>query len=281
MRIIRENIYDMNDTLNILYENNLLKTNIKDLKHNQTFNQKNFFIVEDYLNDYNNHLKDVEREYKNKRNIKCIKLEIAFKFTKDKAYLKKLTNKVIKYFTAESYFLPYIGFINDNQNKLVLVLFDRYFYPNGKEVNVIAKSNYASGKFKKGDVVRQEKIYLSHKIRIFNFATKEQLSKYFDVLRQYLISNDKDIDKDTISDKQYVNKNGKHFKRKRKDIYYEQMAEFRMRKIRAYNTLIRQSKIKMINLPSKTLKLFREQINASKSVFEFEEEVLAILHTIE
>lgn len=128
MRIIRENIYDMNDTLNILYDNNLLKINIKEIKSNKLFNQKNFFIVEDYLNEYNNHLKDVEREYKNKKNIKCIKLEIAFKFSKGKVYLKSIINKVIKYFTSDSCYLPYIAFTNENNNILTLILFDRYFY---------------------------------------------------------------------------------------------------------------------------------------------------------
>lgn len=281
MRIIRDNIYDMNDSINILYENNILNTNIKELKTNKTFNQSSFFIVEDYLINYNDYLKDVEREYKNKKNIKCIKLEIAFKFKKDKAYLKKITNRVISYFTAESYFLPYVGFVNDNQNKLILIIFDRYFYPNGKKVDIIAKSDYKNGKFKKGDVIRQEIIYITHKIRIFNFATKEQLSKYFEILRQYLVCNDKDIDKDIISDKKYVNKNGKHYKRKRKDTFYDVIAEFRMRKIRAYNTLIRKSKLKMIDLPHHTLKSFRSKINKASSVFEFEEEVQYIIQTIE
>ncbi len=54
----------MNDSINILYENNILNTNIKELKTNKTFNQGSFFIVEDYLINYNDHLKDVEREYK-------------------------------------------------------------------------------------------------------------------------------------------------------------------------------------------------------------------------
>lgn len=281
MRIIRENIYDMSDTINLLYCSNLHSTNITQLKAHNKFNQNCFFIVEDYLNDYNNHLKDIEREYKNRKNIKCIKLEITFKFTKTKDYLKSITQKVIDYFTTSSYFLPYIGFINDSQNQLTLILFDRYFYPNGKEVNVIAKSDYKNGKFKKGDIVRTEKVYMSHKIRIFNFATKEQLSKYFEVLRKYLMSNDKDIDKDTISDKKYVNKNGKHYKQKRKDLYYDRIAEYRMRKIRAYNTLIRECRLKAISLPDKVFKAFKTQINASKSVFEFEEEVHMILMTIE
>lgn len=280
MRIIRENIYDMKDTLDILYNSNLLKTNIKEVKPTKQFNQNNFFIVEDYLNDYNNHLKDVEREYKDRKNIKCIKLEIAFEFTKPKNYLKSITNKVIEYFTTSSYYLPYISFRNDNSNRLTFILFDRYFYPKGKEVNVIAKSDFKNGKYKAGDVVRTKKIYMSHKVRIFNFATKEQLKKYFEVLRLYLISNDKDIDKQTISDKKYINEDGKHYKRKRKDLVYEKMAEYRMRKIRAYNTLIRESKIKMINLSQDILSVFKQRIHAPYDVFEYEEELYRYLEII-
>lgn len=41
MRIISENIYDMQDTFNILYSNELLNTNIKDLKYKNKFNQQN------------------------------------------------------------------------------------------------------------------------------------------------------------------------------------------------------------------------------------------------
>lgn len=280
MRIIRENIYDMKQTLDTLYDNNLLNTNIKELKPTNKFNQSSFFLVEDYLNDYNNHLKDVERDYKNRRNIKCIQIEISFKFTKSQKYLKSITNKVIDYFTTGSYFLPYISFVNENNNKLTLIIFDRYFYPNGKSVDVLAKSDYKSGKFKKGDVVRTKKMYMSHKIRIFNFATKEQLSKYFEILRQYVISGDKEIDKDTLSDKQYVNKDGKHYKRKRKELFYKQISEYRMRKIRAYNMLIRTIKLNAVSLSEDVLKSFRKQINTGKSVFEFEQDVLLVIQTI-
>lgn len=215
MRVIRENIYDMIDTLDILYQTNLLNSNIKELKPNKKFNQQCFYLVEDYLNDYNNHLKDVERVYKNRKNIKCIQLEVAIRFTKSKSFMKSITNKVIEYFTTSSYYLPYISFTNDNQSKIIIILFDRYFYPKGKKINVIAKSDYKNGKYKQGDIVRTETLYMSHKIRIFNFATKEQLKKYFEVLRLYLITSLDDIDEETLSDKQYVKKDGKHFKRKR------------------------------------------------------------------
>lgn len=279
MRLIRENVYDMKETLDILYDTNLLNSNIKELKPTNKFNQQSFYIVEDYLNDYNNHLKDVEREYKNRKNIKCIKLELALGFTKSKPYMKSITNKVIDYFTTSSYFLPYISFTNEDQNKIIIILFDRYFYPNGKKVNTIAKTDYKNGKYKQGDIVRTETIYMSHKIRIFNFATKEQLKKYFEILRLYLTSSD-DIDSNTISDKQYVNKNGKHYKRKRKDLKYDVISEYRMRKIRAYNTLIRESKIKMINLSDELLSHLKERIRAPYDVFKFEEEVYNYLNFI-
>lgn len=280
MRLIRENVYDMKQTLDILYDTNLLNSNIKELKPTNKFNQQSFYIVEEYLNDYNNHLKDVEREYKHRKNIKCIKLEIALGFTKSKPYMKSITNKVIDYFTTSSYFLPYISFTNEDQNKLIIILFDRYFYPKGKKLNVIAKSDYKNGKYKQGDVVRTETIYMSHKIRIFNFATKEQLKKYFEVLRLYLTSSDDEVDKDTLSDKQYVNKNGKHYKRKRKELIYNVISEYRMRKIRAYNTLIRESKLKMINLSEELLKGLKSKIHAPYDVFEFEEQVYKYLDFI-
>lgn len=279
MRLIRENVYDMKETLDILYDTNLLNSNIKELKPTNKFNQQSFYIVEDYLNDYNNHLKDVEREYKHRKNIKCIKLEIALGFTKSKPYMKSITNKVIDYFTTSSYFLPYISFTNEEQNKIIIILFDRYFYPKGKRVNTIAKTDYKNGKYKQGDIVRTETIYMSHKIRIFNFATKDQLKKYFEILRLYLTSSD-DIDSNTISDKQYVNKNGKHYKRKRKDLKYDVISEYRMRKIRAYNTLIRESKLKMINLSDKLLSDLKERIRAPYDVFKFEEEVYNYLNFI-
>lgn len=262
----------MKDTLDILYDSNLLNTNIKEVKPTNKFNQQNFYVVEEYLSDYNNHLKDVEREYKNRRNIKCIKLEITFEFTKSKQYMKSITNKVIDYFTTSSYFLPYISFSNEACNQLTLILFDRYFYPNGKEVNIIAKPDFKNGKYKKGDIVRTEIIYMSHKIRIFNFATKEQLKKYFEILRLYILSSDTNIDNNTLSDKQHVNKDGKHFKRMRKDLVYELISEYRMRKIRAYNTLIRECNLKMINLSEDLLKCLKAKIHAPYDVFEFEEQ---------
>lgn len=280
MRVIRENIYDMKDTLDILYKTNLLNSNIKELKPNKKFNQQSFYLVEDYLNDYNNHLKDVERVYKNRKNIKCIQLEVAIGFTKSKSFMKSITNKVIEYFTTSSYYLPYISFTNDKQNKIIIILFDRYFYPNGKKVNIIAKSDYKNNKYQKGDVVRTETIYMSHKIRIFNFATKEQLKKYFEVLRLYLITSLDDVDEETLSDKQYVKKDGKHFKRKRKDLVYEKIAEYRMRKIRAYNTLVRESKLKMISLSDNLLKGLRAKIHTPCDVFEFEQKVYNYLNII-
>lgn len=280
MRVIRENIYDMKDTLDILYKTNLLNSNIKELKPNKKFNQQCFYLVEDYLNDYNNHLKDVEREYKNRKNIKCIQLEVAIGFTKSKSFMKSITNKVIEYFTTSSYYLPYISFTNDNQSKIIIILFDRYFYPKGKKINVIAKSDYKNGEYKQGDIVRTETIYMSHKIRIFNFATKEQLKKYFEVLRLYLITSLDDIDEETLSDKQYVKKDGKHFKRKRKDLVYEKIDEYRMRKIRAYNTLIRESKLKMINLSDNLLNRLKAKIHTPSNVFEFEQEVYNYLNII-
>lgn len=276
MRIIRENIYDMNETFNILYSNELLNTNIKDLKYKNKFNQQNFIIVENYLEDYNDNLKDIEREYKNRKNIKCIKLEIAYKNSKSKEDFYKITKKVIKYFTGDSYVLPYIGFINDNHNILTLVLFDRYFYPKGKKIEVIAKSDYKDGKFKKGDIIRTELRYMSHKIRIFNFVTKEQLSKYFDLLRTYLYQKTEITEAGTISDKKIKISKGKYFKTARKELDYSEMSEYRMRKIRAYNMLIRAKNMKRITIDQSIIDKLKKRIYTFSSVYDFEEDIMYI-----
>ncbi|MFV0499906.1 MAG: hypothetical protein ACK5NF_07815, partial [Bacilli bacterium] len=244
MRNIKNVIYDTNEVISLIYSQDILKTNIKELKKENKLGYLNYFY------EYDFRLKDVEQQFKDgRKNIKFYKYEIAFEFTKDTKYLKKLVNNVIKYITGDSFVLEYVAFVNKRKSSISIILFDRYFYPLGKEVDVVAKSDWKNGKYKKGDVMRKKSIFVSEKLRFFNFASKEQLAKYFEIMRMYLMSNnDNSVDKGLVSDKKLKHSDSRYVKVKRKDLFYTKINEYRSRKIRAINGLIRLNNLNVINI---------------------------------
>lgn len=281
MRLIRTNIYNMKDTIDILYKNYLLNTNIKELCPKQ-FNQLAFFEAEDYLVEYDNNLKDIEHDFKNRRNIKCVQLDIAFTFEMSNKRMKKVTKKVVDYLTSKSYVLPYISFHDKSKKRLIILFFDRYYYPEGKEVTVIAKSDYKNGKYKQGEVIKVDTIYMSHKLRIFNFSSKGQLSIYFDILRKYIesIFTNLNTESGTITDKKHVFDGKRHFKVVRKELKYEKLNEYRMRKIRAINMLARAICLNFCKVSAEVLNALKKRIYTAESVYEFEQQVLRLIHDV-
>lgn len=267
-------VYDTNEVVELIYEQDILKTNIKSLK------DKNKLNCLDYFYEYDFRLKDVEQSFKDgRKNIKYYKYEIAFKFTKDVKYLKKLVNDVIKYITGDSFVLEYVAFVNKSKSSVTLVLFDRYFYPESKVVDVLAQNNWKNGKYKKGDIVRKKKIYVTDKLRYFNFKSKELLAKYFETMRLYLIDNKSDSnDNGIVSDKKLKKSKKQYVRVKRKDVFYSQIGEYRMRKIRAINSLIRLNNLKLTNVTPDVIKRYKQRINTPYDVSKYENEILELMH---
>lgn len=274
MRNIKNVIYDTNEVIDLIYSQDILKTNIKELKKENKLGYLNYFY------EYDFRLKDVEQMFKDgRKNIKFYKYEIAFEFTKDIKYLKKLVNNVIKYITGDSFVLEYVAFVNKRKSSISIILFDRYFYPLGKEVDVVAKSDWKNGKYKKGDIVRKKSIFVSEKLRFFNFASKEQLAKYFEIMRMYLMSNnDNSIDNGLVSDKKLKHSDNRYVKVKRKELFYTKINEYRSRKIRAINGLIRLNNLNVINIAEDVIKLYKQRINTPYDVFEYEKEILGFMN---
>lgn len=275
MRNTKYVIHDTNEVIDLIYNQDILKTNIKELKKADKLAYLNYFY------EYDFRLKDVEQSFKDgRKNIKYFKYEVTFKFTKDLKYLRRLVNNVIKYITGDSFVLEYVAFVNKRKNSVSIVLFDRYFYPESKEVEELAKKDWKNGKYKKGDVIRKKKIYVTDKLRYFNFASKKQLAKYFETMRLYLIDNKpEESDKGIISDKKLKQSNERYVKVKRKDLFYTKLGEYRMRKIRALNGLIRLNNLKMINVSEEVIKRFKTLIYTPYDVFTFENEIIDLLTT--
>lgn len=273
MRNIKNFVYDTNEVIELIYNQNILKTNISTLKNESKLSYINYFY------EYDFRLKDVEQSFKDgRKNIKYFKYEIAFEFTKDLKYLKRLVNNVIKYITGNSFVLEYVAFVNERKNKVSIILFDRYFYPESKEVEVLAKNDWKNGKFKKGDVIKKKRIYLSEKLRYFNFASKKQLANYFETMRLYLIDNKPEQnDEGILSDKKLKQSNERYVRVKRKDLFYTKLREYKMRKIRAINTLIRQRNLQVIKVSQEAIERLKGLINTPYDVSKFEEETLELM----
>lgn len=269
-------IYDTNEVIDLIYTHEVLKTNISYLK------SKSKLDCLDYFQEYDFRLKDVEQSFKDgRKNIKYYKYEIAFKFTKNEKYLKKLVNDVIKYITGDSFVLEYVAFVNERKSCVTIVLFDRYFYPESKVVEVIAQSDWKSGKYKKGDVVRKKKIHVTEKLRYFNFKSKSLLAKYFETMRLYLMSNKSDSndnDKGIVSDKKLKKSKDRYVRVKRKEIFYSQIGEYRMRKIRVINSLIRLNNLNVINITEDVIKRYKQRINTPCDVSKYENEILDLMY---
>lgn len=269
-------IYDTNEVIDLIYTHDVLKTNISYLK------SKNKLYCLDYFQEYDFRLKDVEQSFKDgRKNIKYYKYEIAFKFTKNEKYLKKLVNDVIKYITGDSFVLEYVAFVNERKSCVTIVLFDRYFYPESKVVEVLAQSDWKNGKYKKGDVVRKKKIHVTEKLRYFNFKSKALLAKYFETMRLYLMKNksdNNDNDKGIVSDKKLKKSKDRYVRVKRKELFYSQIGEYRMRKIRAINSLIRLNNLKVVNIAEEVIKRYKKRINAPYDVSKYENEILDLMY---
>ncbi|WOO88705.1 hypothetical protein R2F61_07410 [Mollicutes bacterium LVI A0078] len=269
-------IYDTNEVIDLIYTHDVLKTNISYLK------SKNKLVCLDYFHEYDFRLRDVEQSFKDgRKNIKYYKYEIAFKFTKNEKYLKKLVNDVIKYITGDSFVLEYVAFVNERKSCVTIVLFDRYFYPKSKVVDVLAQSDWKNGKYKKGDVVRKKKIHVTEKLRYFNFKSKALLAKYFETMRLYLkanMSDSNDNDKGIVSDKKLKKSKDRYVRVKRKEIFYSQIGEYRMRKIRAINSLIRLNNLNVVNITEDVIKRYKQRINAPYDVSKYENEILDLMY---
>lgn len=277
MYVTKTNVYDINQFTNILYTNNLFKTNIKEIKGtNNQFNQTCFFAVEDYINEYSNNLKDIERTYSNRKNIRGFIVEVAFskKYDIRKWEIDNIIKLVIDYIAVDRV-IPYIALWSNG--RIIIMMFDRYFYPNGKVVDIIAKSDYQNG-IKRGQVVRQEIRYLSDKIRIFNFATEKQLSMYFEILRNVLNDNMAHMRKfSKVSNKKLKKVKGSYVKVTRKDTFYNLLDEWRMRKIRSYNGLLAMVDLGQVNIAKEVIEGLKEKINSKYSVFQFEQDIIKLL----
>lgn len=275
MRNTKYVIHDTNEVIDLIYNQDILKTNIKELKKADKLAYLNYFY------EYDFRLKDVEQSFKDgRKNIKYFKYEVTFKFTKDLKYLRRLVNNVIKYITGDSFVLEYVAFVNKRKNSVSIVLFDRYFYPESKEVEELAKKDWTNGKYKKGDVIRKKTIYVTDKLRYFNFASKKQLAKYFETMRLYLIDNKpEENDKGIVSDKKLKQTKERYIKVKRKDLFYTKLGEYRTRKIRALNGLIRLNNLEVINVADEVIKRFKTLINTPYDVFTFENEIMDLLTT--
>lgn len=267
-------IYDTNEVIDLIYTHDVLKTNISCLK------SKNKLDCLDYFYEYDFRLKDVEQKFTDgRRNIKYLKYEIAFKFTKNEKYLKKLVNDVIKYITGDSFVLEYVSFVNERKSCVTIVLFDRYFYPESKMVEVLAKNDWKSGKYKKGDVVRKKKIYVTEKLRYFNFKSKVLLAKYFETMRLYLMNNKSDSnDKGIVSDKKLKKSKDRYVRVKRKEIFYSQISEYRMRKVRAINSLIRLNNLNVTTVAEDVINRYKQRINTPYDVSKYENEILDLMY---
>lgn len=277
MYVTKTNVYEIDQFTDALYTNNLFKTNIKELKgSNNQFNQTCFFAVEDYINDYSNNLKDIERTYSNRKNIRGFIVEVAFskKYDIRKWEIENIIKLVIDYIAVDRV-IPYIALWSNG--RIIIMMFDRYFYPTGKVVDIIAKSDYQNG-IKRGQVVRQERRYLSDKIRIFNFATEKQLSMYFEILRNVLNDNMAHMRKfSKVSNKKLKKVKGSFVKLTRKDTFYNLLDEWRMRKIRAYNGLLAMVDLGQVNIAKEVLEGLKDKINSKYSVFQFEQDIIKLL----
>lgn len=274
MRNVKYVIYDTNEVIDLIYNQDILKTNIKCLKKETKLEYLNYFY------EYDFRLKDVEQQFNDgRKNIKYYKYEVSFKFTKDIKYLKRLVNNVIKYITGDSFVLEYVAFVNKRKSSISIVLFDRYFYPESKEVEELAKKDWKNGRYKAGDVIRKKTIYVTEKLRYFNFASKNQLAKYFETMRYYLIDNKpEEVDRGIVSDKKLKQSNGNYVKVKRKEIFYTKIGEYRMRKIRAINSLIRLNNMKVTNITEDVIKRYKKRINTPYDVYEYETEILDLIY---
>lgn len=274
MRNKKYEIYDTNEVIDLIHTHDVLKTNINSLKN------KNKLNCLDYFYEYDFRLKDVEQTFKDgRRNIKYLKYEIAFKFTKNEKYLKKLVNDVIKYITGDSFVLEYVAFINKRKSCVTIILFDRYFYPESKVVDVIVKNDWKNGKYKAGDIKGKKTIYVTEKLRYFNFKSKALLAKYFETMRRYLMANmSKDNDKGIVSDKKLKKSKDRYVRVKRKEIFYSQIGEYRMRKIRAINSLIRMNNLNITNVASDVIKRYKQRINTPYDVSKYENEILDLMY---
>ncbi|WOO89491.1 hypothetical protein R2F61_01925 [Mollicutes bacterium LVI A0078] len=271
-------IYDTKEVIDLIYTHDVLKTNISYLK------SKNKLCCLDYFQEYDFRLKDVEQSFKDgRKNIKYYKYEIAFKFTKNEKYLKKLVNDVIKYITGDSFVLEYVAFVNKRKSCVTIVLFDRYFYPDSKVVDVIVKNDWKNGKYKAGDVKGKKTIYVTEKLRYFNFKSKALLAKYFETMRLYLMdnksdNNENDNDKGIVSDKKLKVSKDRYVRVKRKEIFYSQIGEYRMRKIRAINSLIRLNNLNVVNITEDVIKRYKQRINTPYDVSKYENEILDLMY---
>lgn len=274
MRNVKHVIYDTDEVIDLIYNQDILKTNIKCLKKETKLEYLNYFY------EYDFRLKDVEQQFNDgRKNIKYYKYEVSFKFTKDIKYLKRLVNNVIKYITGDSFILEYVAFVNKRNSSISIVLFDRYFYPESKEVEELAKKDWKNGRYKAGDVIRKKTIYVTEKLRYFNFASKNQLAKYFETMRYYLIGNKpEEVDRGIVSDKKLKQSNGNYVRVKRKEIFYSKIGEYRMRKIRAINSLIRLNNMKVTNIAEDVIKRYKKRINTPYDVYEYETEILDLIY---
>lgn len=276
MNVRLEKVYDILEMIDVLYESDLLSTNIKLLKPNKrnTFGASSFFEVEDYIYDFDKNLKDIERKYSNRKNIKSYMIHIDLKSLPSKQTKKGIVKKVISFFAEDSIRINHISLTKDNI--ITIFIFDRYYYPKGKSVKIRAKSNYQDGTLK-GQVIRTEKRYLSDKIRIFNYSSKTIFEKQFEILRHFLKSS-----KETKILKHKVLKkleNGTYTNITRIDDIYEEMNEWKYRKIRILNMVLRQSQMNMIKVTEDSIKLLKSQVNDySINAQEFESLALKLLN---
>lgn len=148
-----------------------------------------------YINEYKNHLKDVNKSYENKKNIEAWSLSILlpndFKYSKSK-YNKQLSKvKIYKLINVVNNHIfngikyQYFAYIEyrGKQPFLTIVYFARYFYPEGKYILKYATSDWyyvpetgrrctandeqAVLRYTKGQVIRKEKIFVGNVIRVF------------------------------------------------------------------------------------------------------------------
>ncbi len=196
----KSNVYIEKVPVYDLYEsiNNLLLENNTFVNSNIGRNEKiqNSYELSLFLNDYKNHLKDVEKTYKNKKNIEGWKITILlpkdfnYKTSKYKVDLSKRKLMTLIKSTNEYIFngikYQYFSFVEmrGNQQYLSIVYLARYYYYDGVYRLKYATSDWyydtktgrrckcdyktAKLKYKRGDVIGKYKIYVGSAIRVFN-----------------------------------------------------------------------------------------------------------------
>lgn len=275
MKVTLEKVYDVSKMIDVLYSKELLSTNIKQLKPNKknTFGSSSFFDVEEYIYDFDINLKDIERKFSNRKNIKSYMIHIDLKSMPSKKIKKSIVKKTIDFFAEDSLKINYISLTKNNL--ITIFIFDRYFYPNGKKVEIRAKSNYQDGTVK-GQVIRVEKRFLSDKLRIFNYSSKAIFEKQFEILR-FLLKSSKQV---KVLKHKVLKKldNGDYINIVRVDNIYEEQNEWKYRKIRVLNMVLRLLQLNMIKDTDDKIKELKTHLNDySVSAKEFESLALKLL----